>query len=289
MDKGNLPIAQPFVVTPNFFQTMGIPIKMGRDFDERDNREAPGVVIVSEKFARIFFGNENPIGQRITPTMRDDSGPFIEREIVGIVGDVKANGLNSEDRPQIYLPYPQCAALEMTIVLRSARPPEQLFQVFQHILDDMPKDVPVAQNRTMKQYLIASIAQPRLNSTLLSVFAIVAVTLTAVGVYGVMAYSAAQRQHEIGIRVALGAQKSAIFRLLMHNGVRLVGLSILVGWACTLLATRFVRGFGYGLADAEASTLILVSALLSIIALVACWLPAQRASEVDPLIALGQR
>jgi putative ABC transport system permease protein len=289
MDESNLPVAQPRVVMPKFFQTMGIPIKTGRDFDERDNRDAPGVVIVSENFARMFFGNENPIGRRITPTMSDNSAPFIEREIIGIVGDIKASGLNTEDRPQLYLPHPQCTALEMTVVLRSMSPPDELFQALQDVLSELNKDVPFAQRRTMKQYLIASVAQPRLNSTLLSVFAIVAVVLTAVGVYGVMAYSVTQRQHEIGIRIALGAQKLAIFRLLMRNGIHLVGWSIAIGWVCTLVATRFLRGFGYELPGHEGAILILVTALLSIIALAACWLPAKRASEVDPLVALGQR
>lgn len=289
MDESNLPRAEPWIVTPHYFQTMGIPLVRGRDFEERDDRDAPGVVIINESFARTFFENENPVGRRITPTITDSSVPFLEREIIGIVGDVKSGSLSAEDKPQMYVPHPQCAALEMTLVLRGDGPFETLFGKLENVVREMDKGLPFEQRRTMKQYIAASVAQPRLNSTVLSIFAAVALVLTAVGVYGVMAYSAAQRGHEIGIRIALGAQRLSVFRLLMRNGVQLLGLSILAGCVCTLLATRFLPGFAYGLAGSEASTLLLVSLMLSGVALAACWIPAHRATEVDPLALLGQR
>jgi putative ABC transport system permease protein len=289
MDESNLPRAQPSIVTPRYFEAMGIPLKAGRDFDARDRRDAPAVIVINESFATTHFAGENPIGQRITATITDSSAAFAEREIIGVVGDVKSDNLAAANKPQMYIPHTQCATLEMTLVLRSEGSPDALFETVQDVVTYMDKDLPFEQRRMMKQYLVASVAQPRLNSTVLSAFALVAVILTAVGIYGVMAYSVAQRRHEIGIRIALGAQKLTVFRLLMRDGLALVALSIVGGCLCTLLATRFLRGFAYGLAGSEASTLLFVTLLLSAVALAACWIPAHRATEVDPLALLGQR
>ncbi|MEY2565274.1 MAG: putative transport system permease protein [Verrucomicrobiota bacterium] len=289
MDESNLPRAQPCIVTPRYFEAMGIPLKAGRDFDARDRRDASAVIIINESLAAKHFGGENPVGKRMTATISDSSAGFAEREIIGVVGDVKSDNLAAANKPQMYLPHTQCAALAMTLVLRSEGPPEVLFESVKDVIAFMDKDLPFEQRRMMTQYLVASVAQPRLNSTVLSAFALVAVILTAVGIYGVMAYSITQRRHEIGIRIALGAQKLTVFRLLMRSGLGLVALSIVGGSLCTLMATKFLRGFAYGLAGSEAPTLFFVTLLLSAVALGACWIPAQRATEVDPLALLGQR
>jgi putative ABC transport system permease protein len=292
-DKDPLPSAYSIVVTPNYFRTMGIALLKGRDFDERDERYARATVIVNDTLARLAFGSEDPVGKRIRPRVTDDivHGPQ-EREIVGVVADVKTSNLTAAPLPAVYVPHSQCAFPDMTLVVRSRSRPEAVFDLLQETVAQMDASLPLFQRRTMGDNIIALIAQPRLNSMLLSAFALIATLLTAVGVYGSMAYSVAQRTHEIGIRLALGAQKVAIFRLVVGEGMRLTGWSLLCGALCSVILGRLLEKVVYSAGTGGMSTMpiiTLVAALVFVVALIACWFPAQRASGVDPLHAIGQR
>ena len=274
------------IVTPGYFSTMGIPIKKGRDFNQRDKSTSPGVVIVNETLARMHFPNEDPIGKRITPQMSMDESDPREREIIAVVGDIKFQKLTTENKAELYLPHTQAQLGGMTIVARTEMNPEAILGSLRQTVETLNKDLPLYEARTMEQYLASAVAQPKLNMTLLVVFAAVAVVLTAVGIYGVMAYSVAQRTQEIGIRLALGAQKMDVLRLIVGQGLRLVLLAMVLGLFAAFFLTKSLRSLLYGVGATDLATLISVAGLLAGIAIVACWLPARRASGVDPITAL---
>lgn len=284
--KSDRPLSAVRVVTPGYFATMRIPLKNGRDFDARDRFESPGVVIVNESLVRQYFPNENPIGKHITPQMSLDARDPIEREIVGVVGDVKARKLTQENMPELYMPHSQASSGTMTIVARTEMQPQSLVPALRQTVQTLNKDVALYQTRTMEQYIAAAVAQPRLNMTLLIVFAAVAIVLTAVGIYGVMAYSVAQRTQEIGIRLALGAQRLDVLRMIVGQGAQLIAIAMIVGTACAFALGKSIASLLYGVAATDLLTLISVACLLALIALLACWLPARRASGVDPITAL---
>lgn len=286
--KADLPRAEPHIVEPNFFRTMEIPILRGRDFNQQDTRDGLPVVIINETLARNTFGNEDPIGKRITPGMAE-SGIIAEREIIGVVADIKCKSLGAPPLAEVYLPHSQMASPSLVLVVRGEFNPDALLASLRDIAAEVNGAISIEQPRPMHDYLADGVAQPRLNSTLLTAFALLAVVLTAIGVYGVMAYSVAQRRHEIGIRLALGAQPPAVFRLVMGEGIRLVGWSILIGGMCSALATPVLRKFSYGVAGGEASAILLVALLVSAVAIFACWVPARRASGENPLLAIAQR
>jgi predicted permease len=287
--KADLPRGRAYAVTPHYFQTMEIPLVRGRDFDARDRRGAKPVTIVNETFARTVFPNENPLGKLIRPGLADGTAPPFEREIIGVVGDVQGNDLATAPTPEMYLPHPQCAGEEMTLVLRGNGTEESAYAAIQRVLQSIDKNVPLSQSYPMEHYLAAALAQARLNSILMTIFAGVAVTLTAIGVYGVMAYTVVQRRHEIGIRLALGAQKLAVFQLILGEGMRLLGWALFAGGICTIVLTRSFHRLEFGATNNEMITIVSVAVLLSVVGLIACWLPARRAARLDPLTALGQR
>ncbi|HEX4631414.1 MAG TPA: FtsX-like permease family protein, partial [Chthoniobacterales bacterium] len=247
------------------------------------------VTIVSETFARTVFPNEDPLGKLIRPGLMDGTALPPERVIIGVVGDVRGNDLASASTPEMYVPHSQCAAEEMTLVLRGNGTEESAFAAVGRVLQSIEKNVPLSQSYPMEHYLTAAIAQARLNSILMTIFAAVAVTLTAIGVYGIMAYTVVQRRHEIGIRLALGAQKLAVFQLILGQGMRLLGWALFIGGICTVFITRSFHWIGNGTTDNDVLTIASVAILLSAVALIACWLPARRAARLDPLTALGQR
>jgi predicted permease len=286
--KPELPLAEPHIILPNYFRTMEIAFKAGRDFDARDSRGAAPVVIINEALARASFPHENPIGKCITPGMADD-GRIDEREIVGVVADVKCDSLSREAKPELFVPHTQCATAELALLVRGDLSEEALLRTVRDVAANMDIAIAIEPPRSMESYIAAAVAQPRLNSTLFAAFALVAVVITAIGVYGVMAYSVAQRRHEIGIRLALGAQKLAVFRLVISDALRLVGWSVVIGGLGSFAATPVLRRFAYGAGADEGPTILLVAFLLAGTALVACWLPAQQAANEDPLVAIGQR
>lgn len=286
--KPNRPLADVHVIAPAYFRTMQIPLLVGREFDDRDRGDAPPVVIINQALAKRYFPGQDPLGNRLKPGF-SDSGPPVEREIIAVVGDVKSNSLDVEQPPEVYVPHAQRASLYLTLMIRTTESKETILQAVREASADLDEDVSLHNATTAKEHRAGAIAQPRLNSGLLAAFAAVAVALTAVGIYGVTAYSVAQRRHEIGIRLALGAQRGEIFRLVLGEALRLVGWSILLGSAASVLAAPLLGKFSYGTTGGEASAILLVTMLISAVAIFASWMPARRASAENPLLAIAAR
>jgi putative ABC transport system permease protein len=267
-------------VTPNYFHTMGIPLLQGRDFSDRDTTDAPLVVIISAAMARRQFPNENPLGQKI-----DIGQP---REIIGVVGDVRPRGLELEIQPELYVPYAQkpTSARFVSFTVRTAHAPLSLAGALEKEIRSLDKDVPVANVRTLEQIVATSIAQRRLTILLLGAFAVLAVALATVGIYGVVSYSVSQRTHEIGIRMALGAQRGDVLNIVLRHGMALAFLGILAGTAGSLALNRVLAGQLFGVTPTDPITFMAVCLLMGIVALAACYLPARRATKVDPMEAL---
>src|SRR5579862_1346482 len=283
--KSDEPSAWFRVVSPTYFPTMGIQLLKGRQFTELDDAKAPGVIIVNQEFARRFFHNEDVIGKHIKPGAAG-VGKEIMREIVGVVADVKHLNLARESTPEYYVPYAQCLFDPMTIVARTQGDPRAVVDAVRNDLRDEDKELPVYEVRTMDDYLAASISQPRFNTMMLGIFAGVALLLSAVGLYGVMAYTVAQRTHEIGIRMALGAERRDVLKMVLGRGLFLTLAGVGIGWLGALALSRFLTGMLFGVHPHDPATLAGVSLVLVAVALVACYIPARRAVKVDPMVAL---
>lgn len=283
---GDHPSADFFAIGPGYFKTMGIALRKGRDFTQRDDRQAPGVIIVNEAFARKHFPNEDPIAKRIRPGIAPDQDEPSMREIVGLVADVRNRNLSSELRPGYFLPTAQMPFNEMTVVVRTTNDPHSLITAMQREVTAMDKELPVFNIKTMDEYIAASVAAPRFNTTLLAIFAAVALVLTIVGLYGVMSYSVAQRTNEIGIRMALGAQTRDVLRLIVSQGFKLVVLGLAIGLLGAFALTRVIASLLFGVTTKDPLTFAAVAILLAVVALLACYIPARRASRVDPMEAL---
>jgi putative ABC transport system permease protein len=286
LPEGQQPVAQVNVVTPEYFQTVGTPIKLGRAFNERDDKSAPPVVIVSESFAKQYFPGENPIGKRITPNGSDSIDKPPVREIVGVIADMHLISLRVAPRPQIYLPHQQFGIGAMSIFVRTQMDPESLTNTLRRTVSEIDKDVPVYRTRTLTDYMSQSVAQPRLNAMLVGLFALIALLLAAAGIFGVMSYSVTQRTQEIGIRLALGAQRYDVLRLIVLQGMRFVGIGLVLGLIGVFASTRLLQSLLFGIGATDLRTMLIVSAILTAVAFLACLLPARRATLVDPVKAL---
>jgi len=280
---GDAPVTEVRVTDENFFRTMNIPVSAGRTFTEQEATGERQVVVISQDLARQYFPGEDPIGKRITVEMTDKPVPT---EIIGVVGDIKHQSLDTETRPMVYWPHPQLPYSSMTLVIRTAGEPLSLAAAAQREIRQMDKDQPVSDVRTMKAWLGESIARSRFGATLLGVFATVALTLAAVGIYGVMSYAVAQRKHEIGVRMALGARAADIFKLVIGQGMILTLIGIGVGLLGAFALTRVIASLLYGVSANDPLTFGLITLLLAGVALLACYIPARRATKVDPMIAL---
>jgi putative ABC transport system permease protein len=287
LPQGQRPAAPVRIIATDYFKTMGIPVRQGRVFDERDRFESAPVVIVNERFAQKYFPGENVIGKRIQPGFSaDDTGDKM-REIVGLVGNVKHLSLKNEDSPEMYLPDTQIPFQVMSIVVRtSVSNPNAIMNSLRKELAAMDATIPLTSVRVFDEYISRSLARPRFNTLLLSIFAGTALILTAIGIYGVLAYSVAQRTSEIGIRIALGAGKSSIFRLIVGQAMTLVGISLVLGLAGAFAATRLLNSLLFGVGASDPGTFAGIVLLVSVVAFIAAWLPARRATRVDPIIAL---
>jgi putative ABC transport system permease protein len=281
------PSADVFMTGVGYFQTMGIPLIKGRDFEKRDQHGSPAVAIVSQEFAREFFPNEDPIGKRMKPgisTYDDEKSPY--REIVGVVGDVRNRALNTEPKPAYYVPQTQVPFSQMTLVVKTKTDPRSLISGLTKEVGAMDSDLPVFAVKTMPEYLAASVAAPRFNTTLLTIFAAVALVLTLVGLYGVMSYSVAQRTNEIGIRLALGAQSRDVVLMIVKQGSLLIVLGLTIGLFGAYALTRLISSLLFGVTAKDPLTFGAAAVMLAVVALLACYIPAWRATKVDPLEAL---
>jgi predicted permease len=268
-------------VSPDYFRTLGIGLIKGRDFSDRDKGDAPAVAIINNDLARIYFQGEDPIGKRIT---FDDRQSWMS--IVGIIQDVKQLGLDSTAKPEVYFPYSQVAASEMSLVVRTSADPLSLAASVKSQIRMIDRNLPIDSPRTMQQLLAESISGRRFNMLLLTVFAVVALVLAIVGIYGVMSYAVTQRTHEIGIRVAVGAQPRDVYLLVLGQGMMLAVLGVAFGLAGAFALTRLMTTMLFGVEATDPATFVSIAVLLTGVTLAACYIPGRRASRVDPLIAL---
>jgi len=274
------------VITDDYFRTMQIPLFQGREFTEQDSGDSAAVVIVNQALAQKFFPGENPIGKHIRPGISTDEKPSRMREIVGVVGNVKHRDLGSEWTPEAYMPFAQLPFGDMTVVVRAENDPYSLIKPVAEAVLSVDHTVPCYHSQTVEDYLNGTTAIPRFNTLLLGMFAGLALVLTAVGLYGVISYSVAQRTHEIGIRMALGGLPGDMLRLVVVQGLRLGFLGLGLGLAAALFFTRFVSSLLFGITAADPISYAGVILLLLGVVLLACCIPARRAMRVDPMVAL---
>ncbi|MFZ0522386.1 MAG: ABC transporter permease [Candidatus Acidiferrales bacterium] len=280
------PHASLRTVTPDYFATMRIPLLQGRDFSARDEVASTPVVIINEALARQYFPNENPIGKHIKPSVASSTPEPLMREIVGVVGNVKFRNLSEEWAPESYVPYSQISFGSMAVVVRTAQDPNSLAKPIAETVRSFDKDLPTYAPKTVEEYINSTIAQPRFNTFLLGIFAGLAMLLTAVGLYGVISYSVAQRTHELGIRVALGAEPRDMLRLVVGQGLQLAVIGVGLGLVATLALTHFLASLLFGVTATDPISFLAVIVLLFAVVLLASYIPARRAMRVDPMVAL---
>ncbi|MDQ3605364.1 MAG: ABC transporter permease [Gemmatimonadota bacterium] len=270
------------VIVGDYFHALGIPLLQGRTFDTRDDENAPPVFVVNEQLARRYFPGEDPIGKRVS----FEWGDTITGEIVGVVGSIREQGPTEEPSPAIYRPYAQMPMQQMSVVVRSGGEPLALASAATAAVREIDPNQPVAEIRSMEQVVSNVVARPRFNLYLLGGFAGMALLLAALGLYGIVSYNVTQRSQEIGVRVALGAQNSDVIQLILRQGMGLTVMGLLIGLAAALAATRVMASLLFGGGVTDPLTLVGVSAFLALVALLATYLPARRASRVDPMVAL---
>jgi predicted permease len=273
------------IISPKYFETMSIPLLSGRAFTDQDMPTTPRVVVISETMARRYWPNEDPIGKRIG-TGRIQR-PEDWTQVVGVVKDVRQFELTADSKPQMYLPYRQRGFFPSEdLVVKTDVDPASMASTVRSAVWEIDKDQPVSNIRTMEEILVGSIARQRFSMLLLAIFAAVALILAAVGIYGVMSYSVAQRTHEIGIRMALGAQTGAVLKLAVSYGLKLVVAGIVIGLIAAFALTRVMSTLLFGVTATDPTTFALISLLLIGVAAIASYIPARRATKVDPIIAL---
>jgi putative ABC transport system permease protein len=288
------PAASINSVTPGYFAALRVPLIEGRLLDDRDGPDAPNVVVVNQAFVRRFFSKEDPIGKRFSGGMRPgarpgkppaDNGPQMWT-IVGVVGDTKQRGLASETMPQATASALQWPRFQMTVVLRTPLDPMSLISAVRKDVADLDKNLPLYGVQTMDDVLAEEVATQRFNAGALGGFAALAVLLAAVGIYGVMAYAVSQRTREIGVRMALGAERGRVLRMVLSEGLRLALMGVVLGVAAAFALTRLMSSLLFGVKASDPATFTVVTVALIGVALAACWIPARRATRVDPVIAL---
>jgi putative ABC transport system permease protein len=281
--SGERPSTQTFVITEGYFAAMGIPLLAGRMFDARDRDGAPLVTIVNRELANRFFPGENPIGKRLHIQW---GRPQAAYEIVGVVGSIRHVGMERAPEPALFLASLQEPSGAYNLVIRTAGDPLRVAAAVKDEISTVDRSIPVSQVRPMGEYIDRSVAQPRFNMVLIATFATLALALAAVGLFGVIAYSVAQRTHEIGIRRALGAADGRVVGMVLKQGMALASAGVVLGTGGALLLSRFLETLLFGIEPTDAVTFAGVGTVLVTVALVACYLPARRAARIDPLVAL---
>jgi predicted permease len=280
------PVANMAFATPAYFATAGVPLLDGRTFTDRDSAKAPPVVIINEAFAKKYFPGEDPLGKRIEPGATVGTGGATMHEIVGVVGNTKLSALRAEPTPIYYLPYQQLPWMPPPVIVRTTVPPRSIESAVRHEIAALDPEVPLYQVRTMGDLLSLGIVAPRFHALLLGSFAAIAMLLTMVGLYGVMAYSVVRRTREIGVRVALGASQSAVLSMVLKRALTLIVIGLLLGLGGALAANQLLRSMLYGITPLNPVVFFLASLSVAVIGLLAAFIPARRAARVDPMMAL---
>jgi putative ABC transport system permease protein len=284
-EPGKTPLTEAAAASPDYFRAMGITLLKGRAFSEQDTKSTPRVVLIDEEFARRYWPDEDPLGKHLRSGGNDPRNPLIE--VIGVVRRVKMDGINEEsNRVQSYYPFRQVTFGGVSVVVKTSNDPMSLVSAARQQVLSVDPDQPIYNVNTMQQLRADSIEQEKLNLMLLSIFAAVALILAAVGIYGVMAYSVTQRLHEIGIRMALGAQQSDVLGMVIKHGMKLTLGGLIIGLVGAWLTTRLMSSLLFGVSATDTMTFIAVPLVLAGVALVACAVPARRATKVDPMIAL---
>jgi putative ABC transport system permease protein len=277
------PLAIRHLISPNRFATLGIPVKLGRDFDERDTPTSPAAVIINETMAKKLFGDENPIGRKLVSGMAQ-----WQQEIVGVVADTHTQDLTNAPVPEMYYPLFQRPENFTGILIRTDGDPTALTASVRAAVRDVDAGIPVTNPGTLQRFVDQSMADRELTMSLLIVFAALALVLASLGVYSVMAYSVAQRSGEIGIRMALGARAADVQRMVIGQGMKLTAVGVVIGLALALAVTRMMTALLFEVGAADPLIYLAIIALLAAVAASACWLPSRRAARVDPMQALHE-
>jgi putative ABC transport system permease protein len=283
---GQEPSMEVRVASPEYFRTIGIPLKRGRLLTSSDVMKAPQAVLLSESAVKRYFATEDPLGRTIELGWHFDDNRQAGGVVVGIVGDVKDAGLDEPSPPEIYIPHAQIGVSDMTVVLRGGLPPSALSRNVEGVLRELDPDLPLSNARTLDDVRTASVSGRRFYVLLLSLFAAVALALAAIGIFGVMSYAVAQQTREIGIRMALGADRDHVVRMVLRRASLLVVTGLTSGLIVALVTSRALASLLFDLSPTDPATLAAVCALLGTIALVASYLPARRATRIDPVVAL---
>ena len=283
---GQLPGAEMTVVSSDYLQTIGMSLLRGRMFDEHDRFDGAQVAIIDQQLAEKYFAGQNPVGKRLKMFANLEHGREW-RTIVGVVPHLKVYGFSEElSLPQVLLPLAQSPQNNLVILLRSAFPPHAFEEPLQKLVASIDPAQPVFEFCTMQQRVEETWATPRLLTFLLSIFAGLACVLAVVGIYGVISYNGLRRTREIGVRLALGARRGQIVSLILGQGIRLLALGLAVGFAAAFALSRVMRTLLFGVSASDPMIFFSVSLLLGCAAVIACWIPAHRASRVDPIITL---
>jgi putative ABC transport system permease protein len=269
-------------ISPNYFEAMKAGVISGREFDERDNIGSPSVAIINETLARRYFDGEDPIGKRISMTYL---GSRLTREIIGVAKDMN-QGQPGRIQPQIYVCYQQQPWLSASLIIRAGADPESAKKAAQQAIWSVDKNQPISRSEMAETVLSNSLGEPRLYTTLLGAFAALALALAAVGIYGVMAYSVAERTREIGIRMALGARAGDVLKMVVGQGMKLIAAGVAIGLVAAFGLTRLIASMLYGVSATDPATFAAVAVALAVVAFAACYIPARRATKVDPIVAL---
>ena len=271
-------------VAPEYFEMMRIPIIEGRAFDSRDGADANRVVIINQTMARTFYGSQSPIGRRV----REDSDKVPWRTIIGVAADVKNGGIDKPTGTELYFPYTQAdgGIRTMYLAVKTVGDPQQIVSAVRAQVNALDPSLPVAQIRLMEDVISAANARPRFLTVLLSVFSFIALGLAAVGIYGVMAFMVARRTQEFGIRMAIGAGPRDVLNLVLGQGAKIGLVGVAVGALGALVLTRFVRQLLFGVESFDPLTFVVTALVLTVVVLAACYVPARRATRVDPMVAL---
>jgi len=286
LPEGERPVSRASIIEPAYFQTLRIPLIRGREFEDTDTTKSKPVVVVNQAFANKFFPGEDPIGKRVSPGLDDGVVVGAKFEIVGIVGNVKVGQLTREMVPEMYLPYSQAVVLSPKLVIRTATDPVALIPAVRAQVAQFDKNLPLYEVRTMDNAFFRSAAQQRFQALLVSSFAVISLLLCAIGLYGLLSYLVTQRTLEIGVRMALGAPRQSVLRMVLRRGMVLATIGVVLGIAVSVALTKFLKGMLFGIRPLDPLTFVGVSAVLLLVCLLASSGPAHRAASLDPVKTL---